>query len=150
MRHPEIEPSDKVSNSTIRIGTSGWMYDGWRGPFYPQALAKRAWLAFYAERFATVEINSAFYRTPSLEAVRSWRDGTPQHFCLAWKASKFVSHWKRLSENCENSDQVSGAIKMRAEADRLVAIAPWRDVGACALLGGEGSDPVSIIATVGE
>jgi uncharacterized protein YecE (DUF72 family) len=103
MRHPEIEPSDKVSNSTIRIGTSGWMYDGWRGPFYPQALAKRAWLAFYAERFATVEINSAFYRTPSLEAVRSWRDGTPQHFCFAWKASKFVTHWKRLSENCENS-----------------------------------------------
>src|ERR1700761_4528902 len=103
MRHPEIEPSDKVSNSTIRIGTSGWIYDGWRGPFYPQALAKRAWLAPYAERFSTVEINSAFYRTPSLEAVRSWRESTPRTFTFAWKASKFITHWKRLNEKCDTS-----------------------------------------------
>jgi uncharacterized protein YecE (DUF72 family) len=85
------------------IGTSGWMYDGWRGPFYPENLPKRAWLSYYATQFATAEINSAFYRTPSLDAVRSWRNDTPRDFRFAWKASKFITHWKRLTDKCENS-----------------------------------------------
>lgn len=85
------------------IGTSGWMYDGWRGPFYPENLPKRAWLSYYATQFATAEINSAFYRTPSLDAVRSWRNDTPRDFRFAWKASKFITHWKRLTASCENS-----------------------------------------------
>jgi uncharacterized protein YecE (DUF72 family) len=93
----------KIRSGEIRIGTSGWMYDGWRGALYPQRLPKRCWLEYYASRFATAEINSAFYRTPSLEAVRGWRDGTPRDFVFAWKASKFITHWKRLSEKCDNS-----------------------------------------------
>jgi uncharacterized protein YecE (DUF72 family) len=85
------------------IGTSGWTYDGWRGPFYPDRERKRDWLRFYAARFPTTEINGSFYRTPSLEAVRCWRDDTPESFRFAWKASKFITHWKRLSEKCDNS-----------------------------------------------
>jgi uncharacterized protein YecE (DUF72 family) len=85
------------------IGTSGWTYDGWRGPFYPRDVPKRRWLAWYGEQFSTTEVNGSFYRTPSLEAVRSWRDETPDGFVFAWKASKFITHWKRLSENCKNS-----------------------------------------------
>ena len=56
------------SDAKLSLGTSGWMYDDWRGQFYPEDLPKREWLSYYADRFSTVEINSAFYRTPSLEA----------------------------------------------------------------------------------
>ena len=87
----------------VWIGTSGWTYDGWRGPFYPKDVPKKRWLNWYSERFATTEINGSFYRTPSLEAVQTWRNDTPKDFVFAWKASKFITHWKRLSENCKNS-----------------------------------------------
>ncbi len=63
----------------------------------------KCWLSWYAERFSTTEINSSFYRTPSLEAVKAWRETTPDDFVFAWKASKFITHWKRLSEKCRNS-----------------------------------------------
>jgi uncharacterized protein YecE (DUF72 family) len=89
--------------SGVVVGTSGWTYDGWRGPFYPPEIPKRAWLEFYATRFSTTEVNGSFYRTPSLEAVRAWRDQTPEHFLFAWKASKFITHWKRLTAKCDNS-----------------------------------------------
>jgi len=68
------------------IGTSGWTYDGWRGRFYREDLRKRDWL------------DGSFYRTPSLDAVRTWRDQTPRDFLFAWKASKFITHgsgWAR-------------------------------------------------------
>lgn len=87
----------------IAIGTSGWSYSGWRGPLYPPDLATKDWLSFYATRFATAEINTSFYRTPTLEAVTAWREQTPREFAFAWKASKFITHWKRLTERCENS-----------------------------------------------
>jgi uncharacterized protein YecE (DUF72 family) len=89
--------------SKIWIGTSGWMYDDWRGPFYPDDAPKKSWLQWYGGKFNTTEINSSFYRTPSAEAVQSWRDSTPEDFLFAWKASKFVTHWKRLGDNCRNS-----------------------------------------------
>lgn len=87
----------------VRIGTSGWTYDGWRGLFYPEREPKKNWLRYYASRFASTEINGSFYRTPSLEAVRGWREQTPDDFVFAWKASKFITHWKRLSDQCVNS-----------------------------------------------
>jgi uncharacterized protein YecE (DUF72 family) len=89
--------------SKLLIGTSGWTYDGWRGPFYPEDVPKRLWLQWYAGVFATTEINGSFYRTPSLEAVRNWREQTPDDFVYAWKASKFITHWKRLSDASRNS-----------------------------------------------
>jgi uncharacterized protein YecE (DUF72 family) len=85
------------------IGTSGWSYDGWRGLFYPKGVPKKQWLGWYATQFQTTEINGSFYRTPSLEAVRAWRDQSPKDFLFAWKASKFITHWKRLGENSVNS-----------------------------------------------
>lgn len=85
------------------IGTSGWTYKGWRGPFYPPEIPARTWLSWYAEQFPTTEINGSFYRTPSLEAVAAWRDQTPAGFLFAWKASKFITHWKRLSPASQNS-----------------------------------------------
>jgi uncharacterized protein YecE (DUF72 family) len=87
----------------VFIGTSGWTYDGWRGPFYPENVPKKDWLRWYGEQFPTTEINGSFYRTPSLGAVRAWRDSTPDGFVFAWKASKFITHWKRLSDKSRNS-----------------------------------------------
>jgi uncharacterized protein YecE (DUF72 family) len=83
--------------SRVWIGTSGWTYDAWRGPFYPEATVKKDWLRFYASQFAMAEINGSFHRTPTLAAVEGWRDQTPRDFVFAWKASKFITHWKRLS-----------------------------------------------------
>jgi uncharacterized protein YecE (DUF72 family) len=88
---------------SVRIGTSGWHYPSWTGPFFPRGLRQKEHLAFYAGRFSTTELNGVFYRTPSLQAVRAWRAGTPEDFVFAWKASKFITHWKRLGPSSPNS-----------------------------------------------
>ena len=98
MANHETGPDNRIS-----IGTSGWTYDSWRGSLYPDKLRKSDWLPFFASKFSTVEINGSFYRTPSVEAVQAWHDQTPKGFDFAWKASKFITHWKRLSPKCENS-----------------------------------------------
>jgi uncharacterized protein YecE (DUF72 family) len=85
------------------IGTSGWSYALWRGPFFPKEVMVKHHLRYYATQFSTAELNGVFYRTPSLEAVRGWRDGTPDDFLFAWKASRFITHWKRLSDRSRNS-----------------------------------------------
>jgi uncharacterized protein YecE (DUF72 family) len=87
----------------ILIGTSGWHYASWKGPFYPRTLTLKERLRFYATQFRTAELNGVFYRTPSTEAVKAWREQTPAGFVFAWKASKFITHWKRLSDRSQNS-----------------------------------------------
>lgn len=87
----------------VLIGTSGWHYESWRGPFFPKGLMARHQLPYYATQFATTELNGVFYRTPSVDAVNSWRDDTGADFVFAWKASKFITHWKRLGERSANS-----------------------------------------------
>jgi uncharacterized protein YecE (DUF72 family) len=87
----------------VLIGTSGWHYDSWRGPFFPRELRIKDQLRYYATQFQTTELNGVFYRTPTEDAVKGWRDQTPDDFVFAWKASKFITHWKRLSERSENS-----------------------------------------------
>jgi uncharacterized protein YecE (DUF72 family) len=85
------------------IGTSGWHYQSWWGPFFPEGLKKKDALRYYASRFSATELNAPFYRTPTLDAVRAWVDQTPEDFRFAWKASRFITHWKRLSEKSDNS-----------------------------------------------
>jgi uncharacterized protein YecE (DUF72 family) len=87
----------------LMVGTSGWSYSSWRGPFFPPAVMVKHHLAYYATQVLTAELNGVFYRTPSLETVRNWRDGTPGDFVFAWKASKLITHWKRLSDRSRNS-----------------------------------------------
>jgi uncharacterized protein YecE (DUF72 family) len=87
----------------IFIGTSGWSYKSWRGPFFPDEVMVKHHLQFYATQFDSAELNGVFYRTPTLAAVRGWRDNTPDDFVFAWKASKFITHWKRLSDKSRNS-----------------------------------------------
>ncbi|MEV0686748.1 DUF72 domain-containing protein [Nocardia sp. NPDC050378] len=82
----------------LRIGTSGWQYRDWRGVLYPQGLPMRSWLEHFAQAFATVESNNAFYRLPSRENFAAWRERTPADFVVAVKASRFLTHIKRLRE----------------------------------------------------
>ena len=82
----------------VRIGCSGWMYDSWRGRLYPDKLAKRRWLEQYAKSFDTVEVNSTFYRLARREAVAGWVSQTSPEFLFAVKASRYLTHVKRLGD----------------------------------------------------
>lgn len=85
----------------VLIGTSGWQYRDWKGLLYPRSLAQRCWLDHYAERFATVELNNSFYRLPPPETFRRWHDNTPEGFVIAVKASRYLTHVKRLKDPAE-------------------------------------------------
>lgn len=80
----------------VYVGTSGWSYKSWEGAFYPAKLPKTQHFAFYATQFPTVEINLTFYRLPTLQMVRAWRDKTPAGFVYAIKGSRFITHMKKL------------------------------------------------------
>ena len=93
----------------IRIGTSGWQYRDWRGTLYPPGVAQRRWLEYYAERFGTVENNGAFYRLPSRDAFAGWRARTPEGFVMAVKASRYLTHVRRLRDPAEPVGRLMGA-----------------------------------------
>ncbi|HEY1593714.1 MAG TPA: DUF72 domain-containing protein [Solirubrobacteraceae bacterium] len=80
----------------VRVGCSGWMYDDWRGRLYPEREPKRRWLELYAELFDTVEVNSTFYRLARRDAVAVWVEQTPPGFVFAVKASRYLTHVRRL------------------------------------------------------
>jgi uncharacterized protein YecE (DUF72 family) len=80
----------------VRVGCSGWNYDSWRGRLYPEGLPKSRWLRRYAEVFDTVEVNSTFYRLASRKAVARWVQDTPEDFVFAAKASRYLTHIRRL------------------------------------------------------
>ena len=82
----------------VLIGTSGWQYRDWRGRFYPPRLPQRLWLEHHAEVFATVEVNNAFYRLPPREVFEAWAARTPDDYVVTVKASRFLSHVKRLKD----------------------------------------------------
>ncbi|SHN71486.1 Uncharacterized conserved protein YecE, DUF72 family [Geodermatophilus obscurus] len=82
----------------VVIGTSGWQYRDWRGRFYPPRLPQRLWLEHHAAHFATVESNNAFYRLPERTTFEAWRARTPPDFRWAVKASRFLTHVKRLRD----------------------------------------------------
>ncbi len=82
----------------ILVGTSGWQYDHWRQRFYPEDVPKRRWLEHFAARFPTVEVNNSFYRLPSKHAFAEWRARTPEGFVFAVKASRYITHVRRLKD----------------------------------------------------
>ncbi len=85
-------------SGAVHIGTSGWHYEHWLGPFYPEGLRPRDFLSHYCRHFRTVEINSSFYRLPTEKTLATWRDETPAGFIFAVKASRFLTHLKKLQE----------------------------------------------------
>ncbi len=78
------------------IGTSGWYYDHWKGPFYPTDVKKRDYFAYFVTKFQTVEVNNSFYNLPSESTFEKWRESSPQQFIFSLKAGRYITHFKRL------------------------------------------------------
>ena len=102
---------------SVRIGTSGWEYAHWRGRFYPRGLPADRRLEFYAQRFDTVELNNSFYRLPEAETFAAWRRRVPDGFAFAVKASRYLTHRKRLREPAEPLERLW--TRARRLGDRL-------------------------------
>jgi uncharacterized protein YecE (DUF72 family) len=81
-----------------RIGCSGWNYKSWRGTFYPRDLPARKWLDYYAAQFDTVEVNNTFYRLPERSTFVQWAEQVPRGFLVTVKASRYLTHMKRLRD----------------------------------------------------
>lgn len=92
----------------LLVGTSGWQYKDWRGPVYPAGVPQREWLGHYSRRFATVEVNNAFYRLPERSVFERWRGETPPGFVVAVKVSRYLTHIKRLRDPTEPVDRLVG------------------------------------------
>lgn len=82
----------------VLVGTSGWQYDDWRGRFYPKDLPKTRWLEYFSRAFPTVEVNNTFYQLPKEETFIAWRDASADGFVVAIKASRYITHIRRLRE----------------------------------------------------
>ena len=82
----------------IVVGTSGWQYRDWRGPLYPPDLPQRDWLEYYASQYATVENNSTFYRLPTRDTFAGWQARIPGDFVMTIKASRYLTHVRRLRD----------------------------------------------------
>ncbi len=96
-----------------RIGTSGWHYRHWIGPFYPEKWPAARMLEYYARHFDTVELNNTFYRLPLETGLQNWREGTPTGFCFAMKGSRYLTHQKKLK------DAETGIERFFERADQL-------------------------------
>ncbi len=91
-----FEAEDARSNEQLLLGTSSWTGDGWVGSFYPSGSKPADFLSFYAEKFRTVEVDSTFYRIPTANTVKQWRERTPQGFTFAAKVPQSITHQKVL------------------------------------------------------
>ena len=95
----------------VRIGCSGWNYKSWRGIVYPDGMPARLWLERYAELFDSVEVNNTFYRLPTEKAVAHWVEQTPPDFLFTIKASRYLTHIKRLADAPEKGFKLTEGIK---------------------------------------
>ena len=103
----------------VRIGCSGWQYDSWRGRLYPEREPKRRWLELYAQTFDTVEVNSTFYRLARRSAVEGWVAQTPPEFTFAVKASRYLTHIKRLTGLEDGIERFYEPLEPLIDAGRL-------------------------------
>jgi uncharacterized protein YecE (DUF72 family) len=106
-------------SGVVRIGCSGWNYTHWRDLVYPRGLPSSRWLEHYATLFDTVEINTTFYRLPSVAAVAGWVEHTPPGFVFAVKASRYLTHMKRLSDMDRGVDRFVERIRPLADSPKL-------------------------------
>ncbi len=102
------------------VGTSGYNYKEWKGPFYPEKMPNKEMLAFYGEQFRSVEINNSFYRVPKPDVVHNWAETVPEGFQFVLKATRRITHFKRVKDVREETEYFVGiANELR---DRLGAI----------------------------
>jgi uncharacterized protein YecE (DUF72 family) len=103
----------------VWVGCSGWNYQHWRGTVYPKDVPARRWLEHYATLFDTVEVNYTFYRLPPRPAVERWVEQTPPGFLFAVKASRFLTHMKRLTDMGTGLERFYERIEPLVEASKL-------------------------------
>jgi uncharacterized protein YecE (DUF72 family) len=103
----------------VHVGCSGWVYRDWRGVLYPERLPQRLWLERYAEVFETVEVNNTFYRLPAKDTVATWAETVPRGFRFTVKASRFLTHIKRLGDLRQGLRRFYSRIEPLAEAGSL-------------------------------
>jgi uncharacterized protein YecE (DUF72 family) len=109
----------RPNRANVWVGCSGWNYADWRELVYPRGLPPRRWLAHYATLFDTVEVNSTFYRLPSRDAVANWAAETPPGFRFAIKASRYLTHIKRLTNLGQGVERFYERIEPLIEAGKL-------------------------------
>jgi uncharacterized protein YecE (DUF72 family) len=106
----------------IRIGGSGWSYEHWRGVLYPRSGSSARWLEIYAQSFDTVELNATFYRLPTVKTVEGWARRTPEDFLFAVKASRYLTHVKRLRDIVEGVKRMNARLEPLRRASKLAPI----------------------------
>jgi uncharacterized protein YecE (DUF72 family) len=106
----------------VRVGCAGWAYREWRGELYPEKLPQREWLAHYSRAFDTVEVNATFYRLPEPKTVAGWIEQTPGGFRFAVKASRYITHVKRLKSPEKYVERFLATVEPLRSAGRLEAI----------------------------
>lgn len=104
---------------SVRIGCSGWNYPHWRERVYPKGVPQRRWLEHYSTLFDTVEVNNTFYRLPKRESVAAWVEQTPPDFLFAVKASRFLTHMKRLTDMGQGVERFYARIRPLLESPKL-------------------------------
>jgi uncharacterized protein YecE (DUF72 family) len=135
------------------IGTSGWQYRDWRGILYPPGLPQRRWLERYAREYQTVENNNSFYRLPPRDTFEGWRQRIPDDFIMAVKASRYLTHVRRLRDAAQPAERLLSAAAglgprlgpvllqlpptLRADAGLLDACLTDLQAAAAAALGGQ-------------
>ena len=102
---------------SVFVGTSGWNYADWKGPFYPENLPRTKWLEYSARNLWTIEVNATFYHEMKESTYKKWRESTPPGFCLAVKASRFITHIRRLRDVEEPLKRFLGSVS--ALGDKL-------------------------------
>ncbi len=112
-----------ITMSPIWVGTSGWVYQHWRGRFYPPDLPASRWLSFYTHHFDTVEVNNSFYRLPKRETFERWRAETPEGFVFAVKGSRFVTHMKKLRNVSDAIERFFASVE---GLDGKLAVVLWQ------------------------
>lgn len=115
MTVPPSREYEARPRSGLHVGTSGWHYDHWRGPFYPPEVSSDGLLDHYARYFSTAEINNSFYQLPAAETLAQWRDAVPEGFVFAAKASRYLTHMKKLKDPEEPLQRLLGRLDALGE-----------------------------------
>lgn len=103
----------------VRIGCSGWNYAHWRELIYPKGLPPKRWLDHYATLFDTVEINTTFYRLPRRTSVEAWVAQSPPGFLFSVKASRYLTHIKRLTDLGQGIERFYRCIELLVESSKM-------------------------------
>src|ERR1700686_4104236 len=107
-------------SAEIHIGTQGWNYDAWVGPFYPTGTRPSDFLTVYARAFDSVEVDSTFYASPAATTIRSWADRTPKGFVFSLKLPQEITHEHRLRDDTGASEAFFERVRELGELPALV------------------------------